>query len=52
MSESNLESALARAAEDLSSAAEAIREAVVHYGDPLVPDSCSPDATSSHTERS
>ena len=52
MSESNLENALARVADDLSSAAEAIREEVAHHGDLLAPDSCVPDGTAGQTERS
>jgi hypothetical protein len=52
MSESNLENALARVADDLSSAAEAIREEVAHHGGLLAPDSWIPDDTAGQTERS
>lgn len=45
MSEANLESALARVADDLSSAAEAIREEVANRGKLLAPDSSPPDGT-------
>ena len=43
MSEANLESALARVADDLSSATEAIREEVANHGELLAPDSSPPD---------
>jgi hypothetical protein len=52
MSESNLENALARVADDLSSAADAIREEVAHHPDLLAPGSGFPDNTAGHTEQS
>lgn len=52
MSESTLESALARVADDLSLATEAIREEIANHGEHLAPNSCRSQGTQSASEQS